>query len=168
MDNEGKAVDALDYLAIQKQPKTLKDITAVGGLMFFYPGTPVARKSGIHQTHRDQKATDYAEGLGWAAWSAARANGVEWNRRYLPMREGVVLGIAVYRLGHNCRKPDLDNYMKLVSDAMTAAHIFTDDAQVVEFFPGSRKEESPTEGIRIILVPLAAMERLGFRRIYEI
>lgn len=142
-------------------------IREVGGLMFFYPGIPMARPSGIKQGWHSKVYTHYKEGLGWAAKAAALANGGEWVREHLPMKGRIVLGAVIFRIAPPTNKPDLDNYLKLIADAFTGV-IYADDAQVVEYFPGSRKESSETQGIRIIIVPQLAMEKLGFEDLHSL
>lgn len=146
-------------------PQAIKE---VGGLIFFVPGTPMWRRSGIKQTFKNQDARKFEDEVGWAAVSAARANGGDWQARNIPMRAGVILGIVVYRKKPAQQKPDLSNYLKLVEDALTMAHIYGDDAQITGYFPGTRKEESETEGIRVTLVPQTAMAQLGFGDLHGI
>jgi len=148
-------------------------VREAGGLMFFYPGEPRWRYSAKYEPRfagrenmaRRARVKAYAEGLGWCAKSAARANGPAWEKRHIPMQGGIALGITVYRKARATSKPDLDNYLKLVSDALTLARIYTDDAQVTEFFPGSRKVESPTEGMRVIVVPDVAVKLLSVKEV---
>ena len=138
-----------------------------GGLQFFYPGCPMARRSGIHQTHTDQRVRNYKEKLGWAAKAAANAHGVIWYRAHIPMPGAIVLGVTIFRKAPITNKPDLDNYLKLVADALQQARIYVNDAQIVEYFPGTAKQSSATEGVRVIVVPKGRMEALGFGRTDE-
>jgi hypothetical protein len=132
------------------EPLAIKE---AGGLLFFYPGKPLARRSGIKQPCKNQDEVDYATGLGWAAKCAANANGPEWNQRFMPMSGPVLLGAVIFRQAPATNKPDLDNYIKLIADALTIARIYVDDAQIVGYWPGTRKEDSATEGIRVLLIP---------------
>lgn len=146
----------------------LANLKSAGGIMFFYPGSPMWRRSGIHQTHKDKKASEYQEGLGWAAAAAARANGNDWCRHYIPMRGPIILGAAIFRKALTTNKPDLDNYVKLIQDSLTMARIYCDDAQVVEYFPGTRKVDSPTEGVRIIVAPNTGATRIILETVHEL
>ncbi len=148
MDN----IESLSLIALKE----------AGGLYFFYPGHPLARRSGIHQTHNDRDAKLFKTRLGWAAVSAAKSHGVEWYNSHIPMEGPIVLGITVFRMGPPTNKPDLDNYLKLVADALQQARIYIDDAHVVEYFPGTSKRDSKVEGIRVIVVPQGRMAALGF------
>jgi hypothetical protein len=147
-----------------KQESGLATITRLGGLMFFYPGPPKWRRSGSKAVRQDAETVRYAEGLGWAAMAAARANGPEWNKRFMPIKGAVVLGLVIFRLGPETNKPDLSNYLKLAEDAFTGV-AYADDAQVTSYFPGTRKENSPTQGMRVILLPARVLPELGYGEI---
>ena len=140
----------------------LDALREAGGFIFWLPGHPLARNSGIHQTHKNKLQAKYQEDVGWAAKAAISTRTSEWRTRHIPMNGPIALGVTVFRKWPATNKPDLDNYVKLVCDAMTGARIFHDDAQVVEFLPGTRKVESQLEGMRIILIPQGRLEALGF------
>lgn len=166
-DNLWKTCGKVENPVENRAKHLLTAIREAGGICFFHPGKPIARLSGIHQASKDKVAKGYQENMGWGAKCAANANGPDWCKQHIPMQGAVVLGVTVFRALPVTNKPDLDNYVKLVADAMQEARIYIDDSHVAEYFPGTCKRESKTEGIRVIIVPQIRMAGLGFEVIDE-
>lgn len=130
----------------------LKELTDEGGLMFFVPGTARARRSGTRQVYKSGEEVDYMETVGWCAMVAARANGSEWVKKHIPMGGPLIFGVAIFRQMPATNKPDLSNYVKMFEDALNRV-IYRDDAQIVGYLAGTRKESSHLEGARIAVYP---------------
>lgn len=152
-------------------------------IKFFVPGQPVGKgrprtstKNGVFRVHTDKRTTTKEKEVKAIAWSAMHENG-----RLAPTDKPCAVFVdAAYRVGTSFTKkrkalcygqkerpgkPDIDNVVKLVMDAMNGV-VYRDDTQAVVTVSLKRYAvEGEEQGVMVTVIPLE--NAAGLREIVE-
>lgn len=86
--------------------------------------------------------------------------GMKFYRQTLKGFSGIKKEKAEAGIIRPATKPDLSNYIKLVEDSLSSV-IWRDDAQVIEYLPGTGKYYSSTPRIEITVTEIVEIEKVA-------
>lgn len=149
---------------------SIEQIARQGGMAFWCAGVAVPRASGRAELSAraspQQKAialqheSQYRGMVQLAMMAGINEARQHWSQTW-PLDRAFWLGITIYRTQPVEQKPDLDNYLKLITDAGTKL-AWSDDRLLAGYLPGTQKIEHERNGISVVVLPQIGILRPMF------